>query len=215
MTSLFIKRKDLQVKKLLCIFIVIFVFTSSALAQDDTNPLPVIGSLAERSVFVPAGYTQTYEIYGCNSQSIYEPCYLSVTAEALQNDVETHSPSMAANHSRTIICTYQIKNGLNQEMGRLVQNVGVTFHTSMDRIPATLDWGDLRGTVAYGPMSKWISTSGPNPTPGWGMRANNSAYAISNGTFEYGIPTPCGSIQLMTVNVSVRMAITYSGWGCY
>lgn len=141
------------------------------------------------------------------------PCEVLVTSGMSSGPRDLRNVSLNSDRSATLTCSYIFRNALGQENARLQQNVGVTFHTSQNSTPVTLRWGNLGGTSAVG-LTRWVWTSGPTPSPSWGVRTTGQANVVSSGMVEYGIPTPWGTIVFYQYTVSVRLWINSSGWGC-
>jgi hypothetical protein len=150
---------------------------------------------------------KVFRLESCDENASKDaPCYVSITGGGQQSNVITPLSTTS-----TLVCGINISNRIGSKLGRLQENVNITFSGATGKTPLTMNWGDLRGTAAL-PGYTWGSTlSGPTPNPNWGQSVSQSgrASAISSGILYLAIE----GFPLQAY-ASIRMIITSSGWWC-
>lgn len=159
---------------------------------------------------------QVYRLADCTAASD-APCFFTITGPGSQSSgrlVSVPQGVTTLGATETIVCGVNVYNGFGTQIGRLQENLSVTWGTSYRQNPSKFNSGNMAGTAILYPSIgySWQNLSGPVVNPGYGVTASNISTATSQGYFVFaGLP---GGLGGSTMFFATTLTITRSGWGC-
>lgn len=211
--------KKIVVFLVMALMLVFQVVPVSAQGKTPANPDQLTAAQMKSAVMVNDGSiasrsnkrAEIYRFASCDGAREDVPCYFMVTGQGSFTESTNASSITPLSSSATISCGINVYNGIGANVAKLKQNVNVTFSGTYGQTPVTLNWGDLRGTMAI-PGYSWSGLTGPTPNPNWGVYVSRTGTAYSNagGTLAF---TPPVLPPLQTI-VTSRLRINSSGWAC-
>lgn len=108
-------------------------------------------------------YGQVYKLANCDTSDLSKPCFIS------NRIIKINTDSRSRASTGTIQCVVPFYNGVGVELGRLQQNIYITFHGNAQRLPATVHTANSNGTYMYG-LAYWAQVSDPVVGLGYGIR---------------------------------------------
>lgn len=152
-----------------------------------------------------------YRFASCNnSVDNNTPCYIVVSGSGSFPKAVDNATVIPLASSATITCGVNIYNKLGVKVGRLQQNINVTFTGTFGQTPVKLNWGDLGGTFTIFGYT-WSNLGGPTPNPNWGVTVprTGTAYANASGMISLNVGVP-----LIQYYYGSRLTIRSNGWSC-